>query len=424
MKILTSHLTGNANVKAAINGFIEADLLAEFHVTMASIPGSLLDKIGGLNALSEIRRRRFDPNVKPFLHTWPWFELGRLLSQKVGVSNKLFVGKTSAFNIGAVVQNFDRHVANSLKSALKHGVTSVYGYEDTIVQTFKQAKNLELECLYDLPIGYWRAAKKLLEIERERWPEWVSTMQGLNDSEEKLLNKEEELRMADRIFVASTFTSNTLKDFPGILAPVKVIPYGFPTVSSINRTYESFRNNRPIKLLFVGALSQRKGIADLFEAVKPFGRKVELTVVGRKTTEDCKALNEALSRHNWIPSLSHGNILQLMRESDVFVFPSLFEGFGLVITEAMSQGTPVITTERTAGPDLLTNNQNGWLIEAGSTQALINTISHLVDNPCRMEETGRAAMETARLRPWEIYGRELAAVVGGKEKVENTKQNI
>ena len=52
-----------------------------------------------------------------------------------------------------------------------------------------------------------------------------------------------------------------------------------------------------------------------------------------------------------------------MREHDVFVFPSLFEGFGLVITESMSQGTPVITTDRTAGPDLIKNDENGWLLK-------------------------------------------------------------
>ena len=100
-----------------------------------------------------------------------------------------------------------------------------------------------------------------------------------------------------------------------------------------------------------------------------------------------------------------------MREQDVLVFPSLFEGFGLVITEAMSQGTPVITTDRTAGPDLITHGENGWLIEAGSTEALKQAIEELLYRPEMIESTGRAAMETARLRPWEVYGMELAKAV-------------
>lgn len=47
--------------------------------------------------------------------------------------------------------------------------------------------------------------------------------------------------------------------------------------------------------------------------------------------------------------MPHDQILNLMRTQDVFVFPSLFEGYGLVVAEAMSQGTPVITTSRTCG---------------------------------------------------------------------------
>ena len=138
--------------------------------------------------------------------------------------------------------------------------------------------------MYDLPIGYWRTAKKLLEVERERWPEWISTMPGLNDWEEKLSRKEEELQLADRIFVASTFTANSLKSYPGDLAPIDIIPYGFPAVTGDIKHYQPFDNGRPVKLLFVGSLSQRKGIADLFAAVEALAGKVTLTVVGSKTT--------------------------------------------------------------------------------------------------------------------------------------------
>jgi len=95
----------------------------------------------------------------------------------------------------------------------------------------------------------------------------------------------------------------------------------------------------------------------------------------------------------------------------VLLFPSLFEGFGLVITEAMSQGTPVITTDRTAGPDLIKHGQNGWLIKAASTEALTNAIENLLSQPEQIAEAGRAAQVTAAQRPWSVYGRELAAAV-------------
>lgn len=232
---------------------------------------------------------------------------------------------------------------------------------------------------------------------------------GLTASQAKLDRKDEELKLASRIFVASSFTAKTLNDYPGKLAPVDVIPYGFPTVTG-SRDYEKIAG-RPLRLLFVGGLSQRKGIADLFAAVERLGDAVSLTVVGKKVTPDCPALDAALAKHRYIPSMPHAEILKTMRAHDVLVFPSLFEGFGLVITEAMSQGTPVITTDRTAGPDLITHGKNGWLAEAGSTDALYNAIAALLQQPDSIPAAGLAAMEKARSRPWQVYGQELASAI-------------
>jgi glycosyltransferase involved in cell wall biosynthesis len=163
-----------------------------------------------------------------------------------------------------------------------------------------------------------------------------------------------------------------------------------------------------LRLLFVGGLSQRKGIADVFAVAEALKPHVELTVVGSKSMEGCAVLNEALSRHRWLPSLPHVKILELMREHDVLLFPSLFEGFGLVITEAMSQGTPVITTERTAGPDVIQSGENGWLVPAGSTEALKASVEEILRGPDCLSAASEAARETARLRPWKIYGDKLA----------------
>ncbi|MES2775210.1 MAG: glycosyltransferase family 4 protein [Bacteroidota bacterium] len=415
MKLVLSHLTGNANVKAAATGFRQANMLAEFHVSMATFPGSFLDRLGAIGPLSEVRRRSFDASLKPFVRSWPAFEIGRLIAYKTQLS--AFTKAGGFFNIDNVCQKLDKRVASGLGRASKKGISAVYGYEDVSQHSFLRAKELGLLCLYDLPIGYWRTCHRLLDGEREKWPEWVATLPGFNDSKAKLARKDEELKLADRIFVASSFTASTLSDFPGKLANIEVIPYGFPTVSDFNRAYNN--KHKKIRLLFVGSLSQRKGIAYLFEALKGLENYVELTLVGAKTGGECAALDHELSKHKWIPSLSHPEILKLMKESDVFVFPSLFEGFGLVITEAMSQGTPVITTDRTAGPDLIEDGKNGWLIEAGSTEALKTALEKIIAAPGIIAENGKAAMATAQNRPWSHYGHELAKAVAavGKKAV-------
>lgn len=327
--------------------------------------------------------------------------------------------------IDAVYRSQDRKVAARLRKS-SPSFTGVYAYEDGALSSLTAAREFGLAGYYDLPIGYWRTARKLLVGELERHPQWSSTLTGFKDSSEKLARKDAELAQASQIFVASSFTAQTLRDYPGRLPTPVVIPYGFPPVPT-----ETARPNRapvtqshPLRLLFVGGLSQRKGIADLFAAVKAMGGAVSLTVIGSKFGVACPALDRELARHRWIPSLPHDKILAEMRAHDVFVFPSLFEGFGLVITEAMSQGTPVITTDRTAGPDLITHRNNGWLIPSGNTEALVQQIEELVRHPEQVLAAGIAARATAAARPWSVYGRELAAAITGESKSGKQQKEV
>jgi glycosyltransferase involved in cell wall biosynthesis len=87
----------------------------------------------------------------------------------------------------------------------------------------------------------------------------------------------------------------------------------------------------------------------------------------------------------------------------------------------MSQGTPVITTNRTAGQEFISNGENGWLVEAGSTEALEDTIEEILQRPEILEVAGRNAMNTAAKRPWSSYGDELAGQISKIFKGDNTK---
>ena len=106
-----------------------------------------------------------------------------------------------------------------------------------------------------------------------------------------------------------------------------------------------------------------------------------------------------------------------MREHDVFVFPSLFEGFGLVITEAMSQGVPVITTDRTAGPDIIKDGVDGWIVPAASSRAIKEVLIKILEAPEIVEKFGLAAQQKAQTRPWAVYGQEMADALSSLKQV-------
>ncbi|HSI69945.1 MAG TPA: glycosyltransferase family 4 protein [Gillisia sp.] len=403
MKIILSHPTGNANVREVADALARAGLLEKFYTCIAFFQNTFSNILSEYGPFKEFRRRTLNSNLKPFTCTRPFKELGRLASQKLGYQYALAHEK-GIFCIDRVYQDLDSHVSKNLGE-----VNAVYAYEDGALHTFRRARSRGIVCLYDLPIGYWRAHKKYLELEKLKRPDWAMTLTGLKDSEKKLSYKDQELALADIIFVASNFTKKTLELYPGTLAPIHVIPYGFPEVYQ-NRSYDRFVN-RKLRLLFVGSLSQRKGLANLLDAAEHLSDLVELTIIGRRVEESCEVLDRELATHTWMESLSNSEILNLMRTHDIFVFPSLFEGYGLVISEAMSQGTPVITTERTCGADFIRDGKNGWLVNAGDSKSLIQKLETILEQPECLEKVGQEAMRTAEAMPRTLYGKRIAKII-------------
>lgn len=405
--LILSHPSGNANVRQALQALEERGLLAEYVTFFATLEGNSFDRLARWPAFAEFERRRLPPAFKDKCAQKPWPEIGRLLAQKLGIQSLL--GHESGFFCPDKNNIRLGHFAASRLRRRRHDVRGVYCYEDTALETFRAATVAGAKKIYDLPIGYWRAAKRILEEEAERRPEWRATMPGLQDSEQKKDRKDEELATADAVLAASSFTRKTLEDAPFGVKAVSVIPYGADDMDCANeRRYSS---KGPLRVLFVGSLSQRKGIADLFDACDAMAGAVELTLVGSKPSEDCAALNTALRKHRWIPSMSRAAIMREMQRNDVFVFPSLFEGFGLVITESLSQGLPVITTSHTCGPDVLAEGKDGFIVPTSSPTAIVERLEYLYSNRDLLASMGQAAIMKARALSWPSYRRGVADAV-------------
>lgn len=403
MKILISHSRGNENTRNVVYGLYNANLLYSYIVSVAVYRCDWFYRFLHFKPFAIFLRRELPSYLKKRTTTFPYMELCCQISNKLRLK-WLTKFESSIFSFYKASQYIDKKTSTFLKRH-SNEIDVVYCFENEAMNTFNVAKSLGKLCIYDLPIGYWRFLHQLLDAEKENNPQWAVTINALRDSKKKLEQKDNELEMADYIFVASSFTKKSLSLFPGKLPPIFVVPYGFPPVND-NRSYPSL-DKRKIKLLYVGSLTQRKGISYMFDAVKGLENDYELTVVGGGDLDECRVLKESLQHYHYFPSLPHDKILKLMSESDIFLFPSLFEGFGLVITEAMSQGTPVITTDRTCGPDIITDGENGWIIEAASSDAIKDLLIRLKSNRNEIVRLGKNARETARTRPWKIYQEEM-----------------
>jgi glycosyltransferase involved in cell wall biosynthesis len=98
------------------------------------------------------------------------------------------------------------------------------------------------------------------------------------------------------------------------------------------------------------------------------------------------------------------------RSADVLVFPTLSDGFGMVVAEAMAHGLPVITTHQAGAADLVSPD-NGLVVPAADAQALAHALRWCLDNRDRLHAMRLHALETARCRQWPDFRRDLIAAL-------------
>lgn len=406
--LLFTHPTGNANVRHAALGLFRAGLLAEFWTCLNLHAPDFLSRLLPRRVTNQLRRRAYPSELLHAIHTRPFHEAVRLFAPKVGLAH--FVrNETSAFSVDGVYRALDEVVAHRLRSG---HFRAVYAYEDGAASAFHTAKQRGVVTLYDLPIGHWRAARTLLLEEAEREPEWAATLSGNADSPAKTDRKDAELAQADVVFVASSFTRQTLTASADFKGTVVVVPYGAPSFTPLLTAHPSPRNPAgKLRVLFVGSLGQRKGLSYLFAACRLLGASVSLTVIGRKPLDACAILDRELATVRWIPSCPHQEILAEMAAHDVFVFPSLFEGFGLVLLEAMAMGLPVITTPHTAGPDIIREGVDGFIVPIRDSGAIAAHLERLHREPALLAEMSARARERSREFTWENYEAMLATCV-------------
>jgi starch synthase len=403
--LLLAHPTGNTFFRAAARAFHARGWLQELDSCLCWDPHTPLARLLPPGLAAQLRRRSFSEVPLSLQHSHPWRELlrlagaGRLLPW-------LQRHETGPLSIDGVYRSFDRHVAARL-SALA-GVSAVYAYEDAALHTFRAAQARGLRRLYDLPIGHWRSAQRIFAEERDLQPAWASTLTGLGDSTAKLARKDEELALAEAVIVPSQFVRATLLEHQACAAPIHVVPFGSPAALG---EAPSTPASGPLRVLYVGSLGQRKGLSYLLDAIQALGDQVSLTLIGRPTSADCAPLNGALERHRWIPTLPNAEILAQMRRHDVLVLPSLFEGFALVISEALSQGLPVIATPNTGATECIRDGVEGFLVPIRSSAAIAERLQQLVDHREKLASLRQACLARARQLSWAGYEAGLCAVV-------------
>ncbi len=221
-----------------------------------------------------------------------------------------------------------------------------------------------------------------------------------------------ETRMAEQFLVASSFTRQTLIENGAAPQSISVIPYGVD-LQRFAAPEKPREISGLLRLLFVGTITQRKGIKSLLDALHLLqGAPVELTVCGR-VVDDLAIFKTFEKQVRVLSSVGFPELLAAYRIADLFVFPSVAEGFGHVLLEALASGLPVLSTTHTAAPDLIEEGREGFVIPPGRPDLIASRIEWAIQNRLQLRDMQAAARMRAEQFTWERFRQGVVAAVHG-----------
>lgn len=221
----------------------------------------------------------------------------------------------------------------------------------------------------------------------------------------------EEPRLAARYLCASSFTRQSLIENGAEPSAIRVVPYGVDTGRFRPDPARRSAPGGKLRLLFVGRINQRKGIKYLLEALRLLRTdEVHLTVCGR-IIDGLDLFRPFASQIDVRPSVSAAELVAAYQSADLFVFPSVAEGFGQVLLESLASGLPIVSTTHTAAPDLITSGVEGFILPPRRPDLLAEQIDWAAAHRAELEAMGRAARARALHFTWERFRSGIAQAV-------------
>lgn len=277
------------------------------------------------------------------------------------------------------------------------------GLSSFCLEGLRLAKECGLVTIVDHGSLHIRYERQLMEEEtrllglppdRELAPSWI------------VEKEDQEFRLADYTMVLSKVAKRTMVE-QGL--PAENI---FVNQCGVNlRDFTPGRkSDRTFRVVYCGAISPRKGTHYLLQAFTELKLPdAELWVIGSAPNP---AFGKLLRRFNapnvrFLGTFPQRRLAQLYAQGSVFVLPSIADGFGMVVPQAMACGLPAIVTEHVGAGDLVTHGKDGYIVPIRDTEALKAHILRLYEQPELAALMGQEAARTAREFSWEAYGDRL-----------------
>ena len=298
-------------------------------------------------------------------------------------------------------EEFDQWVARQLVKSPEFSV--FIGWAGISLNSIRAARSLGKTTIIERGSSHILFQKRLLSEEFARFNLKFTIDQAVIDKEMQ------EYEEVDFISIPSQFVKRSFIEMGVPESKLVVNPYGSPNLFKPVLQQEKAR---PFRILYMGSISVRKGIKYLLDALTTLDFPYEAWFLG-SCDAATRQLIEAYDNPN-VKLWGHIEQSQLpgyISACDVFVMPSIEDGFGMVIPQAISCGIPVVTTHNTGGADILDIGKTGFVVPVRDSDAISEKITRLFRNPELLAEMKMHCRDKRNHVTWDDYGKKYVAFI-------------
>ncbi|HBL10855.1 MAG TPA: glycosyltransferase [Cyanobacteria bacterium UBA11162] len=322
-----------------------------------------------------------ETSVHDFTPSLIRFELGQRLQ------------KTSGWQLTIARNNWFQRQAIQVLDTITPQLNScpiLFSYSYAALELFRYAKSKGWYTILG-QIDPGLVEEQLVLEEHTRYPSSQSTWQPAPPHYWTRWN--EECSLADRILVNSLWSSQALQQVGIPVNKIDIIPLSYEPpeqASNFVRTYPLiFSAERPLRVLFLGQVILRKGIIAILEAAELLrDQPIEFWFVGSPGFTKLQ-LDKKNNQLRWIGSVPRSATADYYQQADVFLFPTLSDGFGLTQLEAQAWKLPIIVS-RFCG-EVVKDGVNGIIVQEVTGEAIANALQFCLNNPQQLEVFAKAS---------------------------------
>jgi glycosyltransferase involved in cell wall biosynthesis len=231
---------------------------------------------------------------------------------------------------------------------------------------------------------------------------------------------ERELReyaLADQVLVLSTFSKQSFQaeGFPPqklSLVRLGVDVSAFrPDRGAIAARKQRIRSGEPLRVLYVGSVSYQKGLLDLERVIGArHGRGFRFRLVGQVLPEAAAVVARLKGKAEIVGKLPQASLPAEYRGADLFFYPTIQDGYPMVMAQAKAAGLPTLTTPHGAGSDIISSGVDGWIVPARDTNAMIDRLDWCNTNREAIASMVDAVYDLFKPRGWAVVAEEFERV--------------